>query len=76
MASFKIIAITLGTASPKAQGQDATSTLIPRSNIQQILQPVISTISKASKSVQTTAVAKESIITLLTNTLVILWQIA
>ena len=39
MAIFKTIATTLGTARPKAQGQDATSTPIPLSTIQQKLQP-------------------------------------
>jgi hypothetical protein len=30
VAMFRIIAITLGTASPKAQGQEATNTPMPR----------------------------------------------
>lgn len=34
VAKFKIIAITLGTAKPKAHGQEATKTPIPLSTIQ------------------------------------------
>lgn len=68
IASWRIIAITLGTARPKAQGQDATNTLIPRSNIQQTLQPLYYTISKVSNNVQTTTVAMLNRITPLTKT--------
>lgn len=38
VAKFKIIAMTLGTAKPNAQGHEATKTPIPLSTIQQILQ--------------------------------------
>jgi hypothetical protein len=36
MAKFNAIAITVGTANPKAQGQEATRTPTPLSTIQQI----------------------------------------
>lgn len=39
IAMLSMIATTLGTANPKAQGQEATSTPIPLSIIQQKLQP-------------------------------------
>lgn len=76
IASCRTIAITLGTASPRAQGQDATNTLIPLSNTQQISHPGTLTKFPHIKKLHTTAVEILSIITPFTNTLLILWHIA
>lgn len=61
------MAITLGTASPRAQGQDATNTPIPRSTTQQMSHIGTVTFSKKSRSVQTVIVSKLRIMTPLTN---------
>ncbi len=76
MASCRTIAITLGTASPRAQGHDATNTLIPLSNTQQISHPGTSTNFPHIKKLHTKAVEILNIITPLTNTLLILWHMA
>jgi hypothetical protein len=68
--------MTLGTARPKAHGHEATSTLIPLSNIQQMLQLGISTIPVTMRKVQVVTVNRLKAITTRTNTLVILLHIA
>lgn len=76
MASCKTIAITLGTASPRAQGQDATNTLIPLSNTQQTLHPGTLTKLNHNNKLHTAAVNILKQMTPFTNTLLILWHIA
>ena len=72
MASCSTIAITLGTASPSAQGQEATNTLIPLSNTQHTSHPSTLTKLPHIKKLHTTAVEMLNIITPFTKTLLIL----
>ena len=64
---LRTIAITLGTARPIAQGHEATNTLIPRSNIQQIPQVGTLTLNAIIKINQTTIVVKHINTTALTK---------
>ena len=67
MAKFNAIAITVGTANPKAQGQDATKTPTPLSTIQQISHFQILTRSTEMIIVQTITVIKLINITIFTK---------
>ena len=58
VAMLRTIAITLGTAKPRAQGHEATNTLIPRSNIQHISQVGTRTLKTKTTKIQTKIVNK------------------
>ena len=53
VARLRTIAMTVGTASPSAHGQDETKIPIPLSTTQQILHPGTYTILKKIKKLQT-----------------------
>jgi len=63
VARFRIIAITLGTARPRAQGQEATKTPIPLSTTQQTLHIGTVTQPISSNTDQTIIVNTLKIIT-------------
>jgi hypothetical protein len=76
VARFRIIAITLGTASPRAHGHEATKTPIPLSTTQQTSHMLTETAPKNKRSDQVRIVIRLRIITPLTNKLEIVLQTA
>jgi hypothetical protein len=76
VARFKIIAITLGTASPRAQGHEATKTPIPLSTTQQTSHMLTETAPKNKRSDQVRIVIRLRMITPFTNKLEIVLQTA
>ena len=62
VAKFRIVVITLGTAIPKAHGDELMSTPIPLSNIQQVAQTGRSNYAKATTKDQTMTVTMLMII--------------
>jgi hypothetical protein len=78
VAKLSTIAITEGTANPKAHGHEATSTPIPLYTIQQIEHMFFSKVTQSNfiKNAQTNIVSMLNITTAFTKTLAIDLQTA
>lgn len=76
VARLRIIAMTLGTASPRAQGHEATKTPIPLSTTQHTSHILTLTYPKNKRSDQTRMVIRLRIITPFTNKFEIVLQTA